>query len=368
MNVSFLRQAKARQTRACGPAEVAPGVWVKIDCHKYTAIKSARPHWAAHKARAMTKVVRSNVRIVAHPRRGGADRAGAPTATADKSDFPDVVDHRTQGLEGPIKNQGYVGSCTAFSLSSAMDNVILRAKKTDVMSPTHVWAHYGLPSMEAAGDGNLNKMIASFETWPYTGKEGCELSQEDDDDCGGAYHTKPNSAKSDPQLQAHLAKAESTGLHKLVAYEMLARPFAVDELKSVLAGGSDLWIAMMVGESWMGHSVKDGVITDWDDVAGGHAIVMSGYRKLPSGKHQFLIHNSWGESWADHGYGWINESMVGKWMDYAYKLKLDEGGAPVGETTDDDCAMDELLDAVTFLCARICPDEGRRASGKCGGK
>jgi hypothetical protein len=92
---------------------------------------------------------------------------------------------------------------------------------------------------------------------------------------------------------------------------------------------------------------------------------MSGYRKLANGKHQFLIHNSWGESWADHGYAWVSEAMVQQYMRYAYKVTLD--GAKVTEITDDDCADDELVDSVSGQCAKMCDDDSRPAGGKCSG-
>ena len=52
---------------------------------------------------------------------------GTPVPHGDRTEvLPDTVDHRADNYEGPIKNQGAVGSCTAFSLSTVMDNAILR--------------------------------------------------------------------------------------------------------------------------------------------------------------------------------------------------------------------------------------------------
>jgi len=381
VNVQFLQAAKARQPKACGPQEVAPGVWVRIDCHAYQPVTKARVHWSPRKAQAISAQKRLRALNLLAPNggsggnAGGGEKAGAPgpgggspPVRADNGggDFPELVDHRTSNTEGPIKNQGYVGSCTAFSLSTAMDNAIRRAGKQEVMSPTHIWSHYGSPHMSLAGDANLNRAITSFDTWPYSGKEACQLSTEADDDCGDAYHVRPNTAKSDAAIQAKLAKAESNGMQKLVAIEALKTlPANIDEIKSVLSSGADLWIAMKIGSSWMGRSIKDGVIPDWNYMEGGHAIVMSGYRKLPNGKHEFLIHNSWGDSWGDHGYAWVSEPMVNKWMHYAYKVKLDEGGAKPSELTDDDCAEDELVDSVNGQCAKMCSDDSRPAGGKC---
>ncbi len=380
VNVAFMQQARARQPKLCGPVEVSPGNWVRIDCHMYQPITSARPHWSAKKTRVFSAPTGRQTGMAPNPNRArprfssahratGALRTGAGVVSPSDSggsDFPDVVDHRTTNVEGPIKNQGYVGSCTAFSLSSTVDNAIRRAGKSDVVSPAHIWAHYGVPSMSLAGDANLNKPITSFESWPYSGKEACQFSTDPNDDCGDSYHVRPNSAKSDSALQAKLAKAEGEGIQKIISVEKLVTsPLNLDEFKSVLASGTDLWFAMYVGSTWMGRSIKDGVIPEWDSPEGGHAITMSGYRKMPDGTHQFLVHNSWGESWADHGYAWITEASVKKWLKYAYKVKLDEGGAKPSEITDDDCAEDELVDSVTNNCGKMCADESRPASGKC---
>ena len=55
--------------------------------------------------------------------------------------------------------------------------------------------------------------------------------------------------------------------------------------------------------------MKNGVIPDWSEPNGGHAVTMAGYRETPQGR-QFLLHNNWGTSWGDKGYGWISEAMV----------------------------------------------------------
>ncbi len=384
VNVKFLQAARARQPKLCGPVEVAPGNWVRIDCHMYQPIAKASPHWSARRSKMFTSAPVNKmagaggapaaprvhpVFLSAHRNTSSAIHKGSGVVSPNDSggsDFPDVVDHRTSNVEGPIKNQGYVGSCTAFSLSSTIDNAIRRAGKTDVSSPAHIWAHYGTPSMSLAGDANLNKSITSFENWPYSGKEACQFSTDASDDCGDSYHVTPNSAKSDSALQAKLAKADGLGIQKLVSVEKLeTSPLNIDELKSVLASGTDLWFAMYVGSTWMGHSIQNGVIPDWSAPEGGHAITMSGYRKMPNGTHQFLVHNSWGESWADHGYAWVTEASMKKWLKYAYKVKLDAGGAKPSELTDDDCADDELVDSVTGQCAKTCSDDSRPTGGKC---
>src|SRR5206468_919026 len=103
-------------------------------------------------------------------------------------------------LEGPIKNQGDVGACTGFALSTVVDNSMRRAGQQITVSPTHIWAHYGTPNMGAAAQGNLNKPLTTYEAWPYSGKEACEISTDATDDCGETYGVSPNSMSRDPAL------------------------------------------------------------------------------------------------------------------------------------------------------------------------
>lgn len=86
---------------ACAPREVAPGVFASFDC---------APH-----------------RDVLH--------AIAPTMRMSfvTGPLPPFVDHRLTGLEGPVKNQGAVGTCTAMSLSTAMDHAVRKMGRADVV-------------------------------------------------------------------------------------------------------------------------------------------------------------------------------------------------------------------------------------------
>ena len=131
------------------------GHWIHLDCNLHAPIAIAKP-FSPRKlnllAKGMLKI--DNPPIIHFG-------AGTPAAISES------VDHRNEGTEGPIKDQGQVGACTAFSLSSAMDNAIRRQNKNDTISSLHLWSHYGIPVISNAGDANVNKTIAAWAVWPY---------------------------------------------------------------------------------------------------------------------------------------------------------------------------------------------------------
>jgi len=273
-----------------------------------------------------------------------------------------------------VKDQGPVGSCTAFSLSTTIDNAAIRAGKMapnngqQAASPNHVWSGYGIPQMGDAADATLNRAIAPLGIWPQNNREACELANAQfEEDCGFELHVQPGSWRTDPAVVGKKQKADTSGSYKVASFEQLRTlPPNMDELVGALASGSSLWIAMKIDAlAFSAKRMKGGVIPDWDSPNGGHAMEMAGYRDTPQGR-QFLVHNSWGVSWGEGGYGWISENMVQRFMHLAYKVKLD-GAPPAPNVTDDDCSPDDIVDILTGQCTLICPDGSRPNNGCKGG-
>lgn len=390
INLAKVQEITKRNPKNCGYVEVSENNWVHIDCAKYTASVKAIPHLSARKA----KLVKAHKQIFTPLRtrlknsalkgggfslkpNGGTEVAigGGPAAGGAVQigeNFPDTVDHRAQNLEGPIKNQGGVGSCTGHSLSSALDNAAIRAgnlkpgDRDRMTSPMHVWSRYGLPNMGAAADGNIAQPVAVYTTWPQSDKEACMLFQGRGSyatECAEAYGVKANGWREDKALMAKYDKSQGEGLYKISSIEKLeVEPPHMEELLGILASGADIWAAFLIdGSYWTNKKMKNAVIPDWGEPQSGHAVVISGYRDTPSGR-QFLIHNSWGTSWGEGGYAWVSEKMVVKNLYYAYKVKI-TNGVPKEDLTDDDCAPDELVDLSTGICAIICADDSRPNNG-----
>jgi hypothetical protein len=397
MNTAHLQLAAAQPSRCNIPKEVAPGIFVHMDCFPYRRVAVATVHATSTKLNLMH---RGAVRWMPAAPRGPAMQRrtdneflrGDPTMNemgfaggldglnaspiwlyaqaGGQTALPDLVDHRLNGTEGQIKDQGDVGACTAFGLSSVMDNSLRRAGLNITTSPEHIWSHYATPTMEDAASGNLNKTVTTFDALPYSGKEACEIDTDTTDDCGETYGVLPNTARSDAPLEQKIATANAAGGHRITSFQELAiSPPNIDEVVSTLASGADIWAGFNIDSSvWVNRRMSNFVIPDWSSPDGGHAIDIAGYRKV-NGGYQFLIHNSWGVSWGDQGYAWISQAMVSQWMHLAYKVTTDTDpgapGSPVPAQTDEDCPGDQVLDSVTNKCTPVCTDQSRPANGMC---
>jgi hypothetical protein len=368
VNLQRLQAAAAQPRRCDHPIEVSPGNFVHLDCVPYRRIPIAVGHLTPAKFLTIRSggfkwnpLTALGVQLPAAP--------GAPNQVRGDAAFPDLVDHRLNGTEGPVKDQGAVGACTAFALSSTFDNALRRATKNITSSPHHFWSRYGMPTMEDAAKSNVNRTVTTHEVLPYSGREACMLMKDSTDECGLAYNVRPNTASSDSALMAKIQRADASGGHQIVAFEELqSGPPNIEEIIAVLASGGDLWTAFYIDSSaFTNRRMQNFVVPDWFVPDGGHAMTMSGYRKV-NGQYQFLLHNSWGVSWGDHGYAWVSQAMVQRFLKFAYKIKTDAdpgGATPVLPKTDEDCRADQVIDAVTKVCAPVCADGARPSNGQC---
>ncbi len=362
----------AKTAGGCGANEVAPGEYVKLDCRPYAQVLSAvRDVFDPAKLDLL-----SRGQLHVDPHTNPAPTPATPSTPATPGGgggLPAEVDHRTMGLEGPIKDQGLVGNCSAFSLSSVIDNAILRMHHSDVISPEHLWAHYGNSDMGTAGDSNLNKLIALNQTWPYSARQACELVRDTGDECGELLGVTPGSYSSDAVLQGQYRQAEASGVYRVSSINRITqRPSVnVDAIAAVLATGADVWAGFDVDvTSWKNASqVSSGVIRDWVSANAGHAVALAGYRQAPGGGgRQFLVHNSWGGRWGDRGFAWVSEAMVRQRLQVAYKVTVADPhptATQASRQTDDECGPGSLVDMLTGQCAASCPGGSRRAAGQC---
>ncbi len=387
INIAQIQSLVGRNPKACGFLEVAQGVWTRVDCHAYAPAQKSIAHLSPRKALAISNHTTQwkPVKLFGPQFLQGLTQGfskgifqgakgvnGAPAPPVIVGDAPPAaVDHRALGLEGPIKDQGPVGACTAFSLSTTIDNAAIRAGKQQAGQPgqaasaNHVWAAYGYPQMGAAADANLGRAIAPMSLWGQSHSESCKIANPIIGDCGSAVSPPvvAGTFRQDPLLVAKSDRADQGGIYRVGAYEKLdTQPAKIEQIVQILASGADLWVAMKIdGFAWSNSKMKGGVIPDWQQENGGHAVTMAGYRETANGK-QFLVHNNWGTSWGDGGYGWVSEAMIQKWMHFAYQVKLTD--APkAGEVADDDCGSDQMVDVVKGICGLICPDNSRPANG-----
>lgn len=322
---------------ACAPREVAPGVFAAFDCGMHRDV-----------SRAIAPTMRMN--FLSGP-------------------LPPIVDHRLTGLEGPIKNQGAVGTCTAMSLSTAMDHAVRKMGRGDVVSALHVWSKYAISSMGVAGDQTEGEHIALEGSWPYDPVKACKLLREPFDSCGKAYGVTSGTGDLDTGLRSEKKSADGAGRYKIAAIEQLrSRPADIDEMSAVLAGGDAVWASFSVSDAWDSNNLQGGsVIPDYDVTENsGHAVVLAGYRTV-NGHRQFLVHNSWSPRWGEGGYGWLSDTMVSRHLRAAYKVRITDGTGPSPNPhpNTNACPAGQAPDSVLGSCAPVCASGSAPAAGVC---
>ncbi|KAL9668689.1 hypothetical protein QQ045_006227 [Rhodiola kirilowii] len=220
-------------------------------------------------------------------------------------EVPDSIDWRKKGAVGPVKKQGFCGSCWAFAVTAAVEGIhqietgkLLDLSKQELVDCDNLDFGCGGGLLDTAFTWIINNTgLNSEKAYPYKAQQGkcnkkkCSVSVAS---ITGFKKVPENSEKA---LQAAVAK----------------QPVAVS-----IHASKDF---MMYG-----GGVFDGNCTDTDHL--NHAVLAIGYDKLDNGTEYWIIKNSWGENgWGEKGYGRMIRNVKAKTgqcgiaMDGTYPVK-----------------------------------------------
>jgi len=206
--------------------------------------------------------------------------------------LPRIVDLRANC--SPVEDQGDLGSCTGNAIVGALEYLENTQQEEPVrLSRTFVYFNERLLEHTINQDAGAAirdgiKVVATYgacveKLWPYDIK---------------AFKNKPSDAAYADALK-----------RKALTYQNLDQ--TEEALTHCLAHNRPIVFGIVVYSSFESDAVaKTGIVPmpkAHEKNMGGHAVLIVGY---DLDKRMFLVRNSWGPKWGDHGYFWLPFDFV----------------------------------------------------------
>ncbi|KPA74666.1 cathepsin L-like protease (CPB) [Leptomonas pyrrhocoris] len=206
--------------------------------------------------------------------------ATLPVVSADVSAAPATKDWRDEGAVTPVKDQGYCGSCWAFSAVGNIESQwkvaghpLVRLSEQQLVSCDDVDMGCNGGIMDQAYDWLINSANGSVyteESYPYVSGSGLEPHCNDSSDLviGASIEGHVSIKQDEDVMAAWLAE------HGPIAIAVDANAF---------------------------QSYRSGILTDCRGAQLNHGVLLVGYNTTNEIPY-WVIKNSWGADWGEGGY------------------------------------------------------------------
>lgn len=236
--------------------------------------------------------------ITPHPAPDVRDWKYAPTIT----NVAPPTNADLSGKFNPIRNQLSLGSCQSFALVSVLEYMWNRDRK-EKLDFSEMYTYYAIRYWNGEADKNTGAYIIDTVKSPLINGYCFEENM--------PYNLD---YKALPTMKARIA----AGMLKLYMpkgyYKIDSNN--IDMIKQALLEGVPIIFGMVVFNSF--QTVGSEGIIPFPKIGemelGGHAMVICGFDDI---KAAFLIRNSWGTEWGNHGYAWLPYQML---PDYCFDL------------------------------------------------
>jgi C1A family cysteine protease len=200
-----------------------------------------------------------------------------------------------------VGDQGATGSCVGWgSTDGVMRYHLVKAGKlgqNEQLSPRFTWM--------------ASKETDEYTTRPETFIEEAGTSLKAALDICRKYGVVLNSLlpfdiKTKMYLGNENAFFAAASTRKCANYVNMFKNFS--QWRAWLASNGPVLVALNVDASWDQAAQTNGLIDNFQPgtVRGGHCVCLVGYRT----DGRFIIRNSWGTTWGDHGFGYASEAYI----------------------------------------------------------
>lgn len=230
------------------------------------------------------------------------DKIFAPLRTGR---LPKSVDLRSDMPE--IWNQGQLGSCSAFCAAGAVEYAAIK-EGYERTEPSQLFIYYNERKDEGCipydSGSTIRESVKALHTygacpeedWPY--------------DIANFTFTPPADAYTDGLKMTALEYQRV--LLRYTTTRAVNVDLAIVPMKTAMASGYPVMTGISVFSSFESQQVALTGMIPMPDVTteqllGGHAVLLAGY---DDENQRFILRNSWGTEWGDHGYGYIPYAYI----------------------------------------------------------